>query len=87
MDRNYLIVSDFDQTLSLHDSGHAMSEMLGIEVGFVQWMMVGVPFAAILLVVAWLLLIAVYPPGRLSGNAAGLLVFAPPLDVQEADAL
>lgn len=31
MERNYLIVSDFDQTLSLHDSGHAMSEMLGIE--------------------------------------------------------
>lgn len=35
MDRNYLIVSDFDQTLSLHDSGHAMSEMLGIE-GFAE---------------------------------------------------
>ena len=31
MERNYLIVSDFDQTLSLHDSGHAMSEMLGID--------------------------------------------------------
>ena len=31
MDKNYLLVSDFDQTLSLHDSGHAMSEMLGIE--------------------------------------------------------
>ena len=31
MDKNYLFVSDFDQTLSLHDSGHAMSEMLGID--------------------------------------------------------
>lgn len=31
MDRNFLLVSDFDQTLSFHDSGHAMSEMLGIE--------------------------------------------------------
>jgi phosphoserine phosphatase len=31
MDKNYLLVSDFDQTLSLHDSGHAMSEMLGID--------------------------------------------------------
>ena len=30
MDRNYLLVSDFDQTLSLHDSGHELSEMLGI---------------------------------------------------------
>lgn len=31
MERNYLLVSDFDQTLSLNDSGHALSEMLGIE--------------------------------------------------------
>ena len=31
MDKHYLLVSDFDQTLSLHDSGHAMSEMLGID--------------------------------------------------------
>ena len=30
MDRHYLLVSDFDQTLSFHDSGHAMSERLGI---------------------------------------------------------
>ncbi|HEX6070080.1 MAG TPA: HAD family hydrolase [Longimicrobiaceae bacterium] len=31
MDKHYLLVSDFDQTLSIHDSGHAMSEMLGID--------------------------------------------------------
>lgn len=31
MDKHYLLVSDFDQTLSFHDSGHAMSEMLGID--------------------------------------------------------
>lgn len=31
MDKRYLVVSDFDQTLSLHDSGHAMSEMLGMD--------------------------------------------------------
>ena len=30
MDKHYLLVSDFDQTLSFHDSGHAMSERLGI---------------------------------------------------------
>ena len=30
MDKHFLLVSDFDQTLSIHDSGHAMSEMLGI---------------------------------------------------------
>lgn len=31
MDKHFLLVSDFDQTLSFHDSGHAMSEMLGID--------------------------------------------------------
>ncbi len=31
MDKHYLLVSDFDQTLSFHDSGHTLSEMLGIE--------------------------------------------------------
>lgn len=35
MDRHYLLVSDFDQTLSFHDSGHALSEMVGIE-GFAE---------------------------------------------------
>ena len=35
MDKNYLLVSDFDQTLSFHDSGHALSEMVGIE-GFAE---------------------------------------------------
>jgi phosphoserine phosphatase len=35
MEKRYLLVSDFDQTLSFHDSGHALSEMLGIE-GFAE---------------------------------------------------
>lgn len=35
MDKHYLLVSDFDQTLSFHDSGHAMSDMLGID-GFAE---------------------------------------------------
>ena len=30
MKKHYLLVSDFDQTLSFNDSGHALSEMLGI---------------------------------------------------------
>ena len=30
MRKQYLLVSDFDQTLSFNDSGHALSEMLGI---------------------------------------------------------
>ena len=28
--KHYLLVSDFDQTLSFNDSGHVLSEMLGI---------------------------------------------------------
>ena len=28
--RNYLIISDFDQTLSFNDSGVVLSELLGI---------------------------------------------------------
>ena len=28
--KRYLLVSDFDQTLSFHDSGHVLAEMLGI---------------------------------------------------------
>ena len=35
MDKHYLLVSDFDQTLSFHDSGHALSEMVGID-GFAE---------------------------------------------------
>ncbi|HUE97289.1 MAG TPA: haloacid dehalogenase-like hydrolase [Longimicrobiaceae bacterium] len=31
MDRHYLLVSDFDQTLSFHDSGRALCEMLRID--------------------------------------------------------
>lgn len=33
-----------------------MQEAYGIEIGFGQWMMVGVPFAAVLLVLGWLVL-------------------------------
>ena len=28
--KHYLLISDFDQTLSFNDSGHVMSDMLGI---------------------------------------------------------
>jgi phosphoserine phosphatase len=31
MEKHYLLVSDFDQTLSFHDSGHALSEFVGID--------------------------------------------------------
>jgi solute carrier family 13 (sodium-dependent dicarboxylate transporter), member 2/3/5 len=52
----------------------AASEILGYEIGFVQWMGVGVPVAAILLPTAWFLLTHVlYPPGELKGDAAGII--------------
>jgi solute carrier family 13 (sodium-dependent dicarboxylate transporter), member 2/3/5 len=52
----------------------AANEMLGVQVGFVQWMMVGVPVVAIMLPIAWFLLVGVlYPPGELAGNAAELI--------------
>jgi sodium-dependent dicarboxylate transporter 2/3/5 len=52
----------------------AASEMLGIEIGFLEWMMLGVPVAVVLLPLAWLLLVRVlYRPGRVSGDAASVL--------------
>jgi len=50
------------------------SELLGIQIGFVQWMGVGLPFTIVMLPLTWLLLTRVlYPPGDLSGDA-GLLI-------------
>lgn len=52
----------------------AMQEFLGVQIGFGQWMMVGVPVAAVLLPVAWLLLTRVlYPPGLLIGDAERII--------------
>ena len=52
----------------------AASEMLGVRIGFLQWMAVGVPVAAVALPLAWLLLVRVlYPPGELSGDAGEVL--------------
>jgi solute carrier family 13 (sodium-dependent dicarboxylate transporter), member 2/3/5 len=53
----------------------AASEMLGIQVGFMQWMMVGVPLVFVMLPLAWLLLVGVlHPPGELSGDAEALIL-------------
>ena len=51
----------------------AASELLGVRIGFTQWMMVGTPLAAVLLPVTWLLLLKLYPPGELSGDAARVI--------------
>jgi sodium-dependent dicarboxylate transporter 2/3/5 len=52
----------------------AADELLGVQVGFLQWMSVGVPVAAIMLPLTWLLLVKVlHPPGALRGDAAVVL--------------
>jgi sodium-dependent dicarboxylate transporter 2/3/5 len=52
----------------------AASEMLGIEIGFVQWMAVGVPFVVVMLPISWVLLVYfLYPPGKISGDADAVL--------------
>ncbi|MBW3534267.1 MAG: DASS family sodium-coupled anion symporter [Gemmatimonadetes bacterium] len=52
----------------------AADEMLGIRIGFLEWMMVGVPISAFMLPVTWLLLVRVlYPPGTLEGDAGAVI--------------
>ncbi|MEQ1855167.1 MAG: DASS family sodium-coupled anion symporter [Longimicrobiales bacterium] len=51
----------------------AASELLDVEIGFMQWMAVGLPVAVVLLPIAWLLLLRLYPPGTLSGDAAAVI--------------
>ncbi len=52
----------------------AASEMLGVQIGFVQWMGVGLPVVAVMLPCTWLLLTRVlYRPGNLSGDAEAII--------------
>ncbi|HSW28848.1 MAG TPA: DASS family sodium-coupled anion symporter [Longimicrobiales bacterium] len=52
----------------------AASEMLGRQIGFLEWMAVGVPVTALMIPLAWLLLVKVmHPPGKLSGDAAEII--------------
>ncbi|MCZ6598766.1 MAG: DASS family sodium-coupled anion symporter [Planctomycetota bacterium] len=49
----------------------AASEILDVEIGFLEWMAVGVPVSAVFLPLGWLLLTRfIYPPGDLRGDAA-----------------
>jgi sodium-dependent dicarboxylate transporter 2/3/5 len=50
------------------------SQSLGISIGFLDWMLVGVPLAAVLLPIGWWLLThRIYPPGPLRGDAGAIL--------------
>jgi sodium-dependent dicarboxylate transporter 2/3/5 len=52
----------------------AANELLDIQIGFVQWMGVGLPFTIIMLPLTWWLLTRVlYPAGNISGDAADLI--------------
>jgi sodium-dependent dicarboxylate transporter 2/3/5 len=52
----------------------AATEILGIQIGFVQWMMVGLPVTLVFLPLGWIMLVKVlHPPGELVGNAGELL--------------
>lgn len=52
----------------------AAVETLGIEIGFVDWMLVGVPIAMVFLPIGWWLLTRwLYPPGDLRGDAGRLV--------------
>jgi sodium-dependent dicarboxylate transporter 2/3/5 len=50
------------------------SEILDVQIGFVQWMGVGLPLALIMLPLTWIVLTRwLYPPGNLAGDAASIL--------------
>jgi len=52
----------------------AASEILGVQIGFVQWMGVGLPVVIVMLPLTWLLLTRfLYKPGKLSGDAEAII--------------
>ncbi len=52
----------------------AAEELLDTRIGFLEWMAVGLPVAAVLLPLAWLLLVyAIFPPGEVSGDAGEVI--------------
>ncbi len=52
----------------------AVSELFDRQIGFLQWMAVGVPVAAVMLPLAWIVLVRfLYPPGKLSGDATAII--------------
>lgn len=52
----------------------AAADLIDVEIGFVQWMIVGLPTTMIMLPLGWLLLVRVlHPPGDLAGDAAAVI--------------
>lgn len=50
------------------------SELIGVDIGFLQWALVGMPLAAIMLPLAWLLLVKVLYPPELTGVDAAAVI-------------
>lgn len=51
----------------------ASSELLGIEISFVEWMAVGLPATLVFLPIAWGVLLYLYPPEAIKGDGAALI--------------
>ncbi|CAN5812929.1 DASS family sodium-coupled anion symporter [soil metagenome] len=52
----------------------AADEILGVRIGFLEWMKVGLPLAAVFLPLTWVLLtVVLFPPGSLPGDAGGII--------------
>lgn len=52
----------------------AASELLDVQIGFGQWMLLGIPVTAVMIPLTWLLLVKVlFRPGALGGDAANIL--------------
>jgi len=50
------------------------SELLGIQIGFLEWMAVGLPITVVFLPLGWWLLTRwLFPPGEIEGDAGGIL--------------
>ncbi|MCA8956866.1 MAG: DASS family sodium-coupled anion symporter, partial [Planctomycetes bacterium] len=49
------------------------SKLLGVEIGFVDWMLVGVPMTVLLVPAGWLLLVRLFPPEAVRADASQLL--------------
>jgi sodium-dependent dicarboxylate transporter 2/3/5 len=51
----------------------AAEELLGVEISFVAWMAIGVPLVIVMLPLTWMVLMRMYPPGSLRGDASAVI--------------
>jgi sodium-dependent dicarboxylate transporter 2/3/5 len=51
----------------------ATEELVGVEISFVAWMVIGVPLVIVMLPLTWMVLMRMYPPGALRGDASAVI--------------